>query len=185
LEQQNNILTDRVKRAGRGDADAQAWLYRQYGKAMYNICIRMTGNREDAGDTLQEAFILAFNNLGQLKEPASFGSWLRRIVVNECIRSGKRLFHWKDLDEQHEDAHSQPEDATAWWMNINLELVHREIQELPGGCRQVFVLYVLENYSHKGIAAELGISESTSKSQYQRARQLLKERITRQIALHG
>jgi DNA-directed RNA polymerase specialized sigma24 family protein len=46
-------------------------------------------------------------------------------------------------------------------------------------------LYVLENYSHKGIAAELGISESTSKSQYQRARQLLKERITRQIALHG
>jgi RNA polymerase sigma-70 factor (ECF subfamily) len=56
---------------------------------------------------------------------------------------------------------------------------------LPDGCRQVFNLYVLEDYSHKEIAESLAISESTSKSQYRRAKQLLKERITAQIQVHG
>ncbi len=64
-------------------------------------------------------------------------------------------------------------------------MVHQEIKALPDGCRQVFNLYVLEDYSHKDIAGELGISESTSKSQYHRARQLLKERITKKIQVHG
>ena len=77
------------------------------------------------------------------------------------------------------------EEQAEWWINIELEQIHEEIKNLPEGCRQVFVLYVFENFMHKNIAENLGISESTSKSQYQRARQLLRERITKRISLNG
>lgn len=183
LEQTTTILTAVIKKAVTGDGDARAWLYRQYSKAMFNICIRMTGQQSNAEDILQEAFITSFKNLGQLKDPESFGGWLRRIVVNECIRHSKNNFSWTEwTDEQTETMTDAPEE---WWTSVSLETLHREIKLLPEGCRQVFVLYVMEDYAHRDIASDLGISESTSKSQYHRARQLLRQRITQQIAIHG
>lgn len=179
MEQETIIPPAIVRKAGHGDGDAQALLYRQYSKAMFNICIRMTGNRGDAEDVLQDAFIQAFKNVGQLKQPEAFGGWLRRIVVNECIRYSKRSFTWDDWHDSHHD--NTEDEATNWWTTINLDMVHREIKTLPEGCRQVFVLFVLEDYSHKHIAECLGVSENTSKSQYHRARKLLKERITKQM----
>ena len=165
------------------DAEAHAWLYRQYSKAMFNICIRMTGRQQDAEDVLQDAFLAAFKNLDQLKDPLSFGGWLRRIVVNECIRFSKTMVpHAEWNSDEHEQAASSSEE---WWSMVSLETLHREIKLLPGGCRQVFVLYAMEDYTHRDIAASLGISESTSKSQYHRARQLLRQRITEQMTIHG
>jgi RNA polymerase sigma factor (sigma-70 family) len=183
LEQASTIQTAIVRKASQGDADAQTWLYSQYSKAMFNICTRMTGNRSDAEDLLQESFIIAFRNLGQLKDPQQFGGWLKRIVVNECIRFSKKNNIWSEWeDEKHEQLVNE---ETEWWKTVSFEIIHREIKSLPDGCRQVFNLFVAEDYSHKDIAAELGISESTSKSQYHRARQLLKERITKQLQIHG
>ncbi len=172
-----------VRKASKGDIAAQAWLYDQYSKNMFNICIRMTGNRSDAEDVLQDAFILAFRNLTQLKEAAQFGGWLKRIVVNECIRFCKKSPYWKEWKDDHNTLLVVEE--TEWWKTVDFNIIHQEIKGLPEGCRQVFNLYVLEDYAHKDIATQLGISESTSKSQYHRARQLLKERITRQLQLHG
>lgn len=183
MQQPVNIQQSTVVRAGLGQRDAQAELYRQYGAAMYNICTRMTGNQADAQDLLQESFIHAFRHLRQLKDPRAFGGWLKRIVVNQCIRFCKSHVSWTDLDETN--AGDIADEEMEWWVNIPLALVHEAIRHLPDGCRQVFVLYVLEDFGHKAIAESLGISESTSKSQYQRARKLLRERITRQIALNG
>lgn len=183
LEQANTIQTAVVRKACQGDADAQAWLYNQYSKTMFNICTRMTGNRNDAEDVLQDAFILAFRNLHQLKEPVQFGGWLKRIVVNECIRFGKKSVYWNEWEDEKNN--SVADEEAEWWKTVDFAIIHREIKSLPDGCRQVFNLFVVEDYSHRDIAEELGISESTSKSQYHRARQLLKERITRQLQLHG
>ncbi len=143
----------------------------------------MTGNRNDAEDLLQDAFIIAFKSLHQLKDPVQFGGWLKRIVVNECIRFSKKNVRWNDWEED-KNQHIADEE-TEWWKTVNFEIIHKEIRGLPEGCRQVFNLYVLEDYSHKAIAENLGITESTSKSQYHRARQLLKERITKQLQIHG
>jgi len=183
LEQETTIQTAVVRKACLGDQPSQAWLYRQYSKAMFNICTRMTGNLSDAEDLLQESFMIAFRNLKQLKEPAQFGGWLKRIVVNECIRFCKKNTYQTAWDEHWDETLSNEEPE--WWQTVDIKMVHREIKNLPDGCRQVFNLYVLEDYSHKDIASHLGISESTSKSQYHRARQLLKERITKQIQVHG
>lgn len=183
LQQPPNIHELTVVRAGQGDRSAQADLYRYYGTAMYNICIRMTGNPTDAQDLFQDAFIEAFRHLGQLKQPGAFAGWLRRIMINKCIQFSRNHVRWSNLDQ---DGTAAMEDAeTAWWLDIPLQLVHEEIKNLPGGCREVFVLFALEDFGHKEIARDLGISESTSKTQYQRARKLLRERITKKTHLNG
>ena len=143
----------------------------------------MTGNKTDAEDLLHDAFIYAFEHLGQVKQPAAFGGWLGRIVVGKCIRFSKTNLRWNELNNDHTGEPS--EEEAVWWTNIPLEKVQEEIKNLPNGCRQVFVLFTLENFGHKAIAENLGISESTSKSQYQRARQLLKERLTYKKHDHG
>jgi RNA polymerase sigma factor (sigma-70 family) len=164
-----------VKQAAQGEEQAQSLLYRQFAKAMFNICTRMADSRPDAEDLLQESFILAFRNLGQLKEPASFGGWLKRIVINECIRYSKKMVRWRDIDLLPEQADT--EEAADWLHEIDIGRINEEIRKLPAACKAVFNLYVLEEYTHKEIAQALAISESTSKSQYHRARQLLKERL--------
>ena len=177
------IQTAVVRKACKGDAAAQAWLYQQYSKSMFNICTRMVSNRSDAEDILQESFIIAFKNIQQLKEAVQFGGWLKRIVVNECIRYSKKTVYWNEWED---DRNNQlVAEETEWWKTVDFTIIHREIKGLPDGCRQVFNLFVIEDLSHKDIARELGISESTSKSQYHRARQLLKERITKQLQIHG
>lgn len=183
MEPAKDIQTAVVKKAAHGDADSCAWLYRQYSRAMFNICIRMAGTRADAEDILHDAFVTCFKNLGQLKQAESFGGWLKRIVINECIRYSKRSFYWDDWNESLEE--NMEEETAGWWTSIELDLLHKEIRKLPEGCRQVFVLYAMEDFTHRDIAGELGISESTSKSQYQRARQLLRQRILNQIAING
>ena len=183
MEHLPNIHESTVIKAGQGDHTAQADLYRYYSTAMYNICIRMTGNRIDAHDMLHDAFIEAFRHLGQLKQPGAFAGWLRRITINKCIQFSKNHVRWASLEQDEMAPAAEPE--TAWWLNIPLQLVQDEIKSLPGGCREIFVLYALEDLGHKDIARSLGISESTSKSQYQRARKLLRERITKKMHLDG
>ncbi len=169
-----------VLQAATGNATAQALLYHSFHKAMFNICMRMAGSRALAEDILHDAFILAFRNIHQLKQPEAVAGWLRRIVVNECTRQSRNSINWDDWAETHDRITDGEGD---WWEGISLEIIHREIKNLPDGCRQVFVLYALEDFTHKEIAASLGISESTSKSQYHRSRTLLKERILKQMQL--
>lgn len=183
MEQVIDIQISAVKKACEGDATAQAWLYKQYSKAMFNICTRMTGNSSDAEDLLQDCFVIAFNRLHQLKAAEQFGGWLKRIVVNECIRFCKKQIRWEEWDGNQ--LNSVANDETEWWKTIDFSLIHAAIKGLPDGCRQVFNLYVFEQFSHKQIAESMGISESTSKSQYQRARQLLQQRLTKTFQIHG
>ena len=164
-----------VKQAMEGQEFAFKELFTQFGNGLFNVCIRMTGDRMAAEDIVQESFLKAFASLQQLKDKASFGSWLRRIAINLClqeIKSKKELF-WP-FDEVIEPG--SPDD---WVSDIDLPSLHHAIKNLPDGCRQIFLLYTSESYTHKEIAVMLGISESTSKSQYQRAKTLLKKELKR------
>lgn len=172
-----------MRKASQGDNAARGELYAQFSQKMFSICVRMTGNKSDAEDILQEAFITAFNNLKQLREYQLFEFWLRKIVVNECIRFAKKVLEKMPLHEEYADI---PEGGDIDWLQaISFEQIHFEIKNLPDGCREVFNLYVLEDHTHQQIAAGLNISVSTSKSQYHRARQLLKERLRKQYIQYG
>ena len=140
---------------------------------MYNICLRMTGNKQDSEDILQEAFYRAFVNIGKLKKMESFGAWLKKIVVNQCILFLRKQIHYVDVEFSDENLN----DEEDWMHEISMNEINKEIQQLPDGSRIVFNLFLLENYSHKQIAEMLEISESTSKSQYHRAKNILRKQM--------
>jgi RNA polymerase sigma factor (sigma-70 family) len=168
-----------VERCRLNDRQAQAEIYRRYSKAMFNAALRITGDYAEAEDVLQESFLSAFRELGSYKGDSSFGAWLKRIVVNKsinCLR--QRRLTLVPLGEQHHEEPAEiisqsPEDEAD--MHYRADVLRRCIQELPDGYRVVLSLYLLEGYDHLEIAGILGISESTSKSQYSRARVRLRE----------
>jgi len=173
---QANLHDDLIERSKVGERFAQSELYRLYSKAMYNICYRFSNDRDDAEDILQEAFISAFTSLGSYRGEASFGAWLKRIVVNKAINFVKRKkMELLPLDEvDFEIAEVEQSDDE---LILNIDKIRDGIQELPDGYRLVFSLYLLEGYDHKEIAEILGITESTSKSQYLRAKRKLKDNL--------
>ena len=176
-----SIHADIIDRAIRNDPEAQFDLYKKYNAAMYNTALRITRNTALAEDVLQESFLNAFQSLTYYRGDASFGSWLKRIVINKAITLAKKESRW-DLVENEEDLDS-PEDIPSE-PEYDLDQVKMAITELPDGFRTVLSLYLLEGYDHKEIAEILGITESTSKTQYKRAKEKLKKSLLDKLQ-HG
>ncbi|MHC1703673.1 MAG: RNA polymerase sigma factor [Tenuifilaceae bacterium] len=168
-----------VEKARQGDQQAMYRLYKMYLPAMYNTCIRIVANKFDAEDIIQESFVSAFSKMDGFRGDSSFGAWLKRIVVNKSLNHlrGKKLSYVDYDNIQIEDTNSEVDDLP----NIPMEMIHEGIKSLPEKARVVLNLYLLEGYMHKEIAEMLGISESTSKSQYLRAKDLLKSILVKQI----
>jgi RNA polymerase sigma factor (sigma-70 family) len=160
-----------------GNVKAQFQLYSLYSRAMYSICTRMLIRREEAEDVLQEAFTEIFDKLHTFRFESAFGSWDKKIVVNRCInhlRKKKPDIRFEaDLKEMPAD--EDPVDYE--YLNLQVEKVKRAMLELPDGYRIIFSLYALEGYDHEEISAILGISESTSKTQYMRAKLKIRDLI--------
>jgi RNA polymerase sigma factor (sigma-70 family) len=174
-----HIDTDIIDRCRRGDAKAQFILYKQYSKAMYNIAIRFTNNKMDAEDILQDSFVMAFEKLPGLQDTASFPAWLKKIVVNKCIdQIRKNRISFENLDENMSENHTADDEPD---FTIDPAIVHNSVKNLPGGSRTILILHALEGYKHREIASMLGISESTSKSQYPRALGLLNRDLKQKI----
>jgi RNA polymerase sigma factor (sigma-70 family) len=146
-----------------------------FNRAMYNICYRMTGQQEEAEDMLQESFTYAFSRLGSFRFESSFGAWLKRIVVNTCINHLKKRKVDLVYTEHHNDPAPDHDPVDYGEIRFRVEQVSRAMEKLPEGYRIVFSLYLLEGYDHKEISEILGISESTSKSQFLRAKKKMKE----------
>ncbi|TGE21969.1 RNA polymerase sigma factor [Hymenobacter aquaticus] len=167
-----------VERCRLGDRRAQAEIYKRYAKAMFNASLRITGDYAEAEDVLQESFLSAFRELHSYKGDSSFGSWLKRIVINKsinCLRN--RRLQLVPLAEQHDSVGTETDSGEfdAEELGWRADVVRRCVQELPDGYRVVLSLYLLEGYDHAEIAGILNITESTSKSQYSRARKKLLE----------
>ena len=134
----------------------------------------MTSNKQDAEDVLQDAFFQAYININKLRSIDRFGAWIKKIVINQCLKFLRSRILFTDIDSiNQEDENVSDDDINEY----SMQQINDEIQELPDGCRIIFNLFLLENYTHKDIAEMLNISESTSKSQYQRARKLLQKRL--------
>ena len=156
-----------------GSNKARYQLYQLYSKAMFNVCYRMMNNREDAEDMLQEAFIQAFQKLDTFRHESGFGTWLKTITIHTCINAlnkRKLKMHYFDEMNRFETAEEEPEEALYTTGNI-IEAMN----QLPEGGRIVFSLYLLEGYDHGEIAQILNISESTSKTQFMRAKRRVYE----------
>jgi RNA polymerase sigma-70 factor (ECF subfamily) len=170
-----NIHEDLILRCRQGDQEAHFRLYQLYKCSMYNVGFRIVNNEEEAEDVLQEAFISAFRNLSHYRGDATFGAWLKRIVVNKAINYLKK----RQLERLPEDDKWDVRDEEAVddleHFPYTVEQVRKAIAGLPDGYRSVLSLYLLEGYDHGEIGEILGITESTSKSQFNRSKKKLKE----------
>jgi len=172
----HNIHKEIIELSKAGKSKAQYQLYKLYAKAMYNICYRIMNNREEAEDMLQESFTEAFLKLDTFRYESAFGVWLKRIVINKCINSLKRKKAELVLTDNlpDDDGINEGEDNLDT-LSLKVRDVQNAMDKLPQGYRVIFSLYLLEGYDHSEIAQILGVSESTSKSQYSRAKQKIKE----------
>lgn len=144
---------------------------------MFNVSFRITGNEEDAEDALQEGFINAFRSLDSYRGDATFGAWLKRIVVNKAINVVKRKKHEPIPEDDRFDV-AEEQEPEEYKGELSVERVKTAIDQLPDGYRSVLSLYLMEGYDHQEIAEIMGITESTSKSQLNRAKNKLKEILT-------
>ena len=162
-----------VRNSLRGDNRAQMRLYRKYVQAMFNTVVRMVPNRMDAEDIIQEVFVKVFQKLGEFRGESTLGAWIKRITVNTTlnfIRGKKEIYFMQDEEWERTNLLQEEEKSTP---EFSMQQVHHAIKKLPDGCRVVLNLYLLEGYQHQEIATILDISESTSKTQYRRGKQLL------------
>ncbi len=161
----------------KGDRAAQKVVYDALSSKMFAVCMRyMGGDREAASDILQDGFVTLFTKLDSYSGEGSFEGWARKIFVNTALMSLRK----KDVLRQTEDveaAWSVSADDPTPVQNIGYQELCKMIAALPPGFRTVFNMYVVEGFSHKEIAEALNISETTSRSQLQRARALLQSKI--------
>ncbi len=177
-ENYKDIHKEIIELSKSGKRRAQYELYSLYSRAMFNVCMRILNRREEAEDALQEAFTSIFDKLDTFRYDSSFGAWTKRIVVNTCINKLNKktpdLFLYDQVpEENHENEEPDLSD-----IQLQAEKVRSAIFSLPEGYRVVLSLYLLEGYDHKEISEIMGISESTSKTQYMKARKKVKEILT-------
>jgi RNA polymerase sigma factor (sigma-70 family) len=163
-----------VEKCRENDQRAQMELYDAYRQSMFNTAWNFVKDDALAQDLMHEAFLKAFRKIDTFTEEATFGAWLKRIVINQCLDwlKGKRIetVEWRDeiYDRSDEEAWEVEE-------SISLQDIMQCIEELPQKCRNVVKLYLLEGYDHQEVAQILEISELASRSQLSRGKSKIKE----------
>lgn len=161
-----------IERCKKGERKAFYELYNLYSKAMFNIALRILNNAADAEEVLQDSFLKAFDKIASYDPKYAFGVWLKRIVINGSLDVLKKR---KIVLVSLEEIQYAREDDVDDEISYNVENIKKCVALLPDGYRTILSLYVFEDQSHKEIAELLGISEGTSKSQYNRAKKKLIE----------
>ncbi|MEY2835662.1 MAG: hypothetical protein RLZZ557_1324 [Bacteroidota bacterium] len=158
----------------KNDAAAQQVLYQKYSPKMLSVCYRYAKSREDAEDMLQEGFVKVFTQINRYENRGSLEGWILRIIVHTCINHLKKNKKFNDVvDLAYAGNLIIREDNIPGI--VQAKQIVECIRSLPMGYRTVLNLYAIEGYSHKEIGAMLDIEESTSRSQYTRAKNMLEE----------
>ena len=185
-----------IKACKKQKRPAQQEVYERYADKMRAVCRRYCKNSEDAEDLLQEGFMKVFKNIGQYEWKGSFEGWMRRIFVGNTINYIKskdyKVFSESGRVESQESflASEFTDDSDLFFKADGIEIEDElsidemilMLQDLPNGCRVVFNLYVIEEYTHKEIAELINVTVGTSKSQLSKARKMLQERIEQYVS---
>jgi len=170
---EEEIINGCLKRKRR----AQKILFERYHASLMGICMRYSKSKSEAEDVLLMGFTRIFKKINTYSGKGSFEGWMRKIIVNIAIdnfrRNNKYYFH-----EIVEESGYDLEYAEYIPDNLTLEEILKTIQSLPNGYRVVFNMFAIEGFSHKEIAEMMDISESTSKTQYLKARKKLQVKLT-------
>lgn len=163
-----------IYKCGKRDRKAQQELFMKHREALYHICLKYCRNYAEAEDTLHDVFIIIFNKIKTYKGTGSFEGWMKRIAIFTAIDVYKSK---KEFSVAINEEYLTKETETSNF-SIDLDNILEAVQQLPDQYRLVFNLFQLDGYSHKEIARMLSISEGTSKSNYHRAKLILREKLS-------
>ncbi len=159
-----------IKACKQNSYEAQMQVYDLYKDMLFNVSVRILNNDSDAQDVVHDVFIKAFKGIQKIHDDSNLGAWLKRIAINnslDILRKRKKI-DWSDLVEEI------PEQIDNFEVNkLQIDHIVSAINELRDKYRVIVVLYLIEGYSHKAIAKELNLNESTVRNQYQRGRNQL------------
>lgn len=166
-----NIHGDLIELCKLGDSKAQFKIYKLYYKAMYNTCLWMIKDSDDAEEIMQNSFLSAFDKIDTYKGEVSFGAWLKKIVVNNSINFlRKKKLEFSEINDNFDYSEDDESEDNG---TPDIDQIKNAINMLPEGYRVVLCLYLLEGYDHNEISQILDISVSTSRSQFLRAKKKL------------
>ena len=152
----------------------QKILYDMYAPKFYTICLRYVNNKVEADDILQEGFLKIFNNISSFSKENSFEGWMRKIIINTALsyyKKNKKFYNQVSVENIENETFLFEE------FDFTQEELLGIIQSLPSGYRTTFNLFAIDGYKHKEIANMLKIDESTSKSQFFRARKTIQQKL--------
>lgn len=172
-----------IKGCQKGDGHSQEELYRLLAPGMYGLCLKYSGDKNEAKDIMQDGFIKVFQKIEQYEGKGSFEGWVRRIMINTALERFRSRSIIYPLDEKMNNAQEQDEPDII--DQLSAEDLLSLIQRLTPQYRMVFNLYAIEGFSHKEISNMMGISEGTSKSNLSRARNILQNKIKEIYQLSG
>lgn len=167
-----------IKGCIEGERKAQETLYKRFAPAMLAICMRYSKSKLEAEDILQDAFIKIFNSLKRFRWESRLEYWIKRIVINTALNANRNklyMFPMVDINDLKISS-----DADYSLKDYQYKELLDFVRELPSGCQVIFNLYAIEGYTHKEIGELLHVSEGTSKSQYSRAKSLLKDKLVKE-----
>jgi RNA polymerase sigma-70 factor (ECF subfamily) len=176
----NLVHKDLLDACKKGDSRAQMKIYRLYYKPMYHASLRIIGDTMEAEDIMQEAFLVAFRNIGSIDLNVSFGAWLKRIVVNRSLDAVRKRKPEVELvadypEEVPSESSYLPQEGT---IEEKVEKIRRALEKLPEKYRMVLSMNLFEGYDHDEIGQILGITPSTSRAQLSRGKQKLLQLMT-------
>lgn len=152
---------------------AQEQLYKQFAPKLFSVCLKYAHNYTEAQDFLHDGFLILYDKIHQFQNKGSFEGWAKRIFINNILQQyrSKKVLNIVEEEFVEQEIELEVDDG------VSIEFLTQIIQELPERYKLVFNLYVFENYTHQEIAAAMGITTGTSKSNLARARMILQEKI--------
>jgi RNA polymerase sigma factor (sigma-70 family) len=165
---------DLIRGCRKNNRRSQEMLYRRYARTMFNLCLVYENDRDNAKDILQEAFIKIFRNIDSYDRQCPLTGWMKKIITNTAIDHYRKNTNGAQYIPIDNIAHLLTNEELVTSI-LNSEDIISQVNRLPNGARMIFQLHAIEGYSHKEIAELLHISEGTSKSQINRAKQLLQQ----------
>jgi RNA polymerase sigma factor (sigma-70 family) len=164
-----------IEGCANGNRAAQKALYERYCRKMMVTCQRYAKSTQEAEDILQEGFVKVFANIKTFRGEAQIGTWITRIMINTALNAQRQKLYLLPMVDVSEVTIKENEEISL--SSFHLAELIAIVQSLPDGCRIVFNLFAIEGYNHREIGEMVGISEGTSKSQYNRAKSLLRGKL--------
>ncbi len=164
---------DFIDKLNKGDRITQRNLYESCSAKMYGVCVRYVCNSDIAQDILHDGFVKVFTSIKTFRGEGSFEGWIRRIIVNTALEYLRLRKGHLEVELEHANGNMIDGENDGYDLTFFLGIV----DELPPQYRTVFNLYAIDDWTHNEIAEKLNISESTSKSNYSRARAILREKL--------